>query len=49
MLNQAQRTTILELHTQGTAKREIARLLGAGGEVGKRLDFLIQVGLNYKF
>lgn len=28
MLSQAQRTTILELHTQGTAKREIARLLG---------------------
>ena len=28
MLNQGQRTTILELHTQGVAKREIARLLG---------------------
>ena len=28
MLNQAQRTTILELHTQGVAKREIARVLG---------------------
>jgi len=28
MLSQAQRTTILELHTQGVAKREIARLMG---------------------
>ena len=28
MLSQAQRTTILELHTQGMAKREIARVLG---------------------
>jgi transposase len=28
MLSQAQRTTILELHTQGMAKREIARALG---------------------
>jgi transposase len=28
MLNQAQRTTILELHTQGVAKREIARVMG---------------------
>jgi len=28
MLSQAQRTTILELHTQGVAKREIARVLG---------------------
>jgi hypothetical protein len=28
MLSQAQRTTILELHTQGIAKREIARALG---------------------
>jgi transposase len=28
MLSQAQRTTILELHTQGIAKREIARVLG---------------------
>jgi transposase len=27
MLSQAQRTTILELHAQGTSKREIARLL----------------------
>ncbi|MBZ5729300.1 MAG: IS21 family transposase [Acidobacteriia bacterium] len=27
MLSQAQRTTILELHTQGVAKREIARVL----------------------
>jgi transposase len=27
MLSQAQRTTILELHAQGTNKREIARLL----------------------
>ncbi|MCE5310742.1 MAG: IS21 family transposase [Acidobacteriales bacterium] len=27
MLSQAQRTTILELHTQGVAKREIARLM----------------------
>src|SRR5215468_1856989 len=28
MLSQAQRTTILELHTQGVGKREIARILG---------------------
>ena len=28
MLSQAQRTTILELHTQQVSKREIARLLG---------------------
>ena len=28
MLSQAQRTTILELHRQGVAKREIARVLG---------------------
>lgn len=28
MLNKAQRTTILELHSQGIAKREIAQLLG---------------------
>ena len=28
MLSQAQRTTILELHTQGVSKREIARVLG---------------------
>jgi transposase len=28
MLSQAQRTTILELHTQGVGKREIARVLG---------------------
>jgi len=28
MLSQAQRTTILELHKQGVAKREIARVLG---------------------
>jgi transposase len=28
MLSQAQRTTILELHIQGVAKREIARVLG---------------------
>jgi len=28
MLSQAQRTTILELHTQGVAKREIARVMG---------------------
>ena len=28
MLSQAQRTTILELQTQGVAKREIARVLG---------------------
>jgi transposase len=28
MLNQAQRTTILELHTKGVGKREIARVLG---------------------
>jgi transposase len=28
MLNQAQRTTILELHTQGVSKHEIARVLG---------------------
>src|SRR6266571_108327 len=28
MLSQAQRTTILELNTQGVAKREIARILG---------------------
>ena len=28
MLSQAQRTTILELHAQGVAKREIARVLG---------------------
>jgi len=28
MLSQAQRTTILELHTQGVSKREIARMLG---------------------
>jgi transposase len=28
MLSQAQRTTILELHTQGVAKREIARMMG---------------------
>jgi transposase len=28
MLSQAQRTTILELHTQGVSKREIARALG---------------------
>jgi len=28
MLSQSQRTTILELHTQGVAKREIARVLG---------------------
>jgi len=28
MLSQAQRMTILELHTQGVAKREIARVLG---------------------
>ena len=28
MLSQAQRTTILELHTQGMSKREIARVLG---------------------
>ena len=28
MLSQAQRTAILELHTQGVAKREIARVLG---------------------
>ena len=27
-MSQAQRTTILELHTQGVAKREIARVLG---------------------
>jgi len=27
-LSQAQRTTILELHSQGVAKREIARVLG---------------------
>jgi predicted transcriptional regulator len=27
MLSQAQRTTILELHTQGVSKREIARVL----------------------
>ena len=27
MLSQAQRTTILELHTQGVAKREIARVM----------------------
>src|SRR5215469_10519936 len=28
MLSQAQRTTILELHTQGVGKREIARVMG---------------------
>src|SRR5512142_1025692 len=28
MLSQAQRTTVLELHTQGVSKREIARVLG---------------------
>ena len=28
MLSQSQRTTILELHSQGIAKREIARVLG---------------------
>src|SRR5512145_630197 len=28
MLRQAQRTTILELHTQGVTKREIARVMG---------------------
>ena len=28
MLSQAQRTTILQLHTQGVSKREIARVLG---------------------
>jgi DNA invertase Pin-like site-specific DNA recombinase len=28
MLSQAQRSTILEPHTQGVAKREIARVLG---------------------
>ena len=28
MLSQAQRTTILELHTKGVSKREIARVLG---------------------
>ena len=28
MLSQAQRTTILELHTQQVSKREIARVLG---------------------
>jgi transposase len=28
MLSQAQRTTILELHTQGVSRREIARVLG---------------------
>ena len=28
MLSQAQRTTILELHQQGVAKREIARVMG---------------------
>ena len=28
MLTQAQRTTILELHTQGVSRREIARVLG---------------------
>jgi len=28
MLSQAQRTTILELHTKGVGKREIARVLG---------------------
>jgi len=28
MLSQAQRTTILELNTQGVSKREIARVLG---------------------
>ena len=28
MLSQAQRTTILELNTQGVTKREIARILG---------------------
>ena len=28
MLTQAQRTTIVELHTQGVSKHEIARVLG---------------------
>ena len=28
MLSQAQRTTILELSTQGVSKREIARVMG---------------------
>jgi predicted transcriptional regulator len=28
MLSQAQRTTILELHTQGVSKHEIARVMG---------------------
>jgi predicted transcriptional regulator len=28
MLTQAQRTTILELHTQGVSRHEIARVLG---------------------
>ena len=31
ILSQAQRTTILELNTQGVSKREIARMLGISG------------------
>src|SRR5580704_11376568 len=38
MLSQAQRTTILELNTQGVSKREIARVLGVSrGAVRKVL------------
>jgi transposase len=37
MLSQAQRTTILELHTQGVAKREIARVLGVSRVAVRRV------------
>ena len=37
MLSQAQRTTILELHAQGVAKREIARVLGISRVAVRRI------------
>ena len=37
MLSQAQRTTILELNTQGVSKREIARVLGISRPTVRRV------------
>jgi transposase len=37
MLSQAQRTTILELHTQGVAKREIARMMAISRVAVRRI------------
>ena len=41
MLSQSQRTTILELHSKGKTKREIARLLELSRQSVRKVKLLI--------